>query len=248
MLIVTEALRIGDVDDPDIGFSRLSSVDIDDDGNIYALEGLAREIRVFSPDGQLRGRIGGRGEGPGEFETSPRFGVSGDTVWTIDTRLNRITLFKRDGTVLSTGRFETLLVTLPSSFGYIMPRVMRPDGRFTGYMSAVGGGRGGEPTGVEPTDSIPVPFVLFEATGAVADTIGWAGRPPPRLWRPPSEDRREMSFIDVGGNRQMLPQPPTGVPWWQAVADGYILTEAPPPQNPEQGVLNVSRIGLHGDT
>ena len=236
------------MDDPDIGFSRLAGVDIDRDGNVYALESLVPEIRVYDAKGVLHHRIGGRGGGPGEFEGTPQFGVKGDTVWAIDTRLNRITLFKRDGTVLSTGPFERVTVPLPSGYGYVIPRVMRPDGKFTGHMSGVGGGGGSEPTDVGPTDSIPVPFVLFEATGGVTDTIGWAGRPPPKLWRPPSEYRWEMKFVDVGGRQQVLPMPPSGLPWWEPMVDGYLFIGTPLAQNPEQGVLSVTRIGLHGET
>ena len=54
------------------------------------------EIRVYSPEGIILRCIGRRGGGPGEFERAPRFGVSGDTVWAVDNRRNRITLFDRE--------------------------------------------------------------------------------------------------------------------------------------------------------
>jgi hypothetical protein len=240
--------RIGDFDDPDIGFSRVLGVDVDDEGNVYVLEGLVPEIRVYSPDGNLLRRIGRRGGGPGEFERAPRFGVFGDTVWAIDNLANRITLFDRKGTVLSTGRPDLVTVPLPGSSGHVLPWMMRPDGKFTSHLARVASYRGDPPTGVQPTDSIPVPLVLFDATGAVTDTIGWAGRPPPRMWRPPSEDHTELNIIQVGDRRLMVPSPPTTLPWWEALLDGYLLIETPLAENRKDGVFTVTRFGLSGDT
>ena len=242
-LVAEAGMRIGDFDDPDIGFSRVAGVDVDRDGNIYVLEASVPEIRVYSPDGVLLRRIGRRGAGPGEFERAPRFGVVGDTVWAVAQRPDRITLFDRDGTVLSARRTQSVAVPLPRGYGHILPWIMRPDGKFMGHFGRVRVGRN-PPTGVQPTDSIPVPFVLFAATGAVTDTIGWAGRPPPRMWRPPAEDDYRLEFI----GRHIVPWPPTTNPRWLPLADGYALVEAPPAETQEGGVFTVTRFGLSGDT
>ena len=63
-------MRMGDFSDPDIGFSRVSGVDIDYEGNVYVMEALVPEIRVYSPDGVILRRIGGRGGGPGKSSGS----------------------------------------------------------------------------------------------------------------------------------------------------------------------------------
>jgi hypothetical protein len=246
-LVAVEDGRIGDFDDPNVGFSRVAGVAVDRDGNIHVLEALVPEIRVYSPDGELLRRIGRRGGGPGEFEGVPRFGVVGDTVWTVDSRSNRITLFDRSGVVLSTGRVESVAIPLPGAFGYLVPWTMLPDGRFTSHFGRVAGSRDDAPTGVRPTDSIPVPFVRFAATGAVVDTIGWAGRPPPRMWRPPWEDDTILEFVQVGSRRLLAPRPPTTMPWWLPLPDGYVLVEIPPATSPD-GEFTVTRIGLAGDT
>jgi hypothetical protein len=73
---------------------------------------LDRQIRVYDEAGTLLRRIGGAGEGPGEFGGSPSFGVVGDTVWAYDGRLERITLFDRRGNLLSTGRVVSLRIPL----------------------------------------------------------------------------------------------------------------------------------------
>ncbi|HEX6068216.1 MAG TPA: hypothetical protein VFZ18_00285 [Longimicrobiaceae bacterium] len=246
VLTAREDARIGDFDDPGLGFSRVYQVEIDRDSNLYVLEGSIPEIRVFSPEGALRRRIGRRGGGPGEFQ-SARFGLLGDTLWTVDSRLNRITLFDRLGTVLSTGTIERAAVALPSGFGYLLPRVMRPDGRFMGHLGMVAFSRD-EPTGVKPTDSIPVPLVLFAASGEVIDTVGWAPRPPPRMWRPPAEEETKIEYVNVGDRRFLVPTAPITMPEWLPVGDGYITVETPLAETAEEGTVRVTRFGLAGDT
>ena len=230
-LVATAGMRIGDLDDPSVGFSRVAGVDVDRDGRIYVMEAMVPEIRAYGPDGVLLRRFGRRGSGPGEFEGAPRFGVIGDTIWAIEYGSDRITLFDRDGALLSTGRAERVTVPLPHSYGQVLPWSMRPDGKFTSHLGRVGSNRGDPPTGVKATDSIPVPFVLFDATGAVTDTIGWTGRPPPRMWRPPSDDDNEYAFVDIGGRWMSVPSPPTTLPWWAPLSDGYLLVEVPLAEN-----------------
>lgn len=247
--LVAEAdARIGSFDDPTVGFSRVGGVDVDREGNVYVLEAAVPEIRVYDPAGDLLRRIGRRGSGPGEFEGGVRFGVVGDTVWAVDVTVNRITLFDREGTVLSAARTDGLQVPLPSSYGFLLPWTMRPDGMFVSHFGRISFSRDGGPTGVRATDSIPVPFVLFDASGRVADTIGWADRPPPRMWRPPSERDAPPADVEVGGRRLFVPTPPTTLPWWEPLADGYVVVETPVAEDPAEGVITVTRFGLQGDT
>lgn len=248
-LTIEEELRIGDRDDPSVGFSRVYGADVDGDGNLYALETSVPEIRVFGPDGEFLRRIGGSGGGPGEFEGAPRFGVVGDTVWAIDNRANRITLFDREGNLLSTGRVESATVALPgTTIAHMLPWAMRPDGMFTSHLARISGNPNAPESGVRPTDSIPVPLVLFDATGAVADTIGWAPRPPPRMWRPPSEAPAPYRSIEIDGRRRSVPRPPTTLPYWMAVPDGYVMIETPLAETADDAVFTVTRTGLSGDT
>jgi hypothetical protein len=241
--------RIGDFDDSEIGFSRVSSVEVDGEGNLYVLEASVPEIRVYDPRGGLVRRIGRRGSGPGEFQIPPRFGVVGDTVWTFDPGLNRITLFRRDGSLVSTGRAEGLAVPLPQSHGFLLPWAMRPDGTFTSYFGRIVYARPDDPpTGVRPTDSIPVPFVRFDATGDVLDTIGWTHRPPPRMWQAPGEEPLPREFVQVGDRRMLVPSSPSTLPWWEPLPDGYLLVEAPLAEAADEGMVRVTRFGLAGDT
>ena len=247
-LTASSEARIGSVDDPDLGFSRIGGVELDRDGNLYVLEASGPEIRVYTPTGSLLRRFGREGGGPGEFEGSPRFGVVGDTVWAVDIRARRITLFDRQGKLLSTGPTDGVQVLLPDMFGYLLPWEMRPDGRFTSEFASIVPNRG-EPSGVKPSDRIPVPFVLFDPSGAVLDTVGWAGRPPPRMWRPPSEEEEgQYQTIEVGGRPMFVPSAPTRLPWWHRVLDGYVMVAAPVPEGGEPAVVTVTRVGLAEDT
>jgi hypothetical protein len=247
-IVARQDIRLGDVEDPERGFSFPAGVDIDRDGMLYVLEATVPEIRVYEPGGELLRRIGRRGGGPGEFEEPPMFGLRGDTIWTIQTGIGRITLFDRVGQVLSTGVAEPVVVLLPQSRGYVVPRAMRPDGKFTSFMASVGWSRYDQPTGVTDSDRIPVPLVLFDAAGAVTDTIGWMDKPPPRMWGPPSEDDTRSQPIQVGGRRMSVPAPPTRLPWLEPVQDGYVLVEAPSPSTSQEGQIRVTRFGLSSDT
>jgi hypothetical protein len=246
VLVAEEVARIGSFDDPNVGFTQIYGVDVDRDGDIYVLEGSVPEIRVYDADGQILRRIGGRGEGPGEFNSTPRFGVQGDTVWA--TERGRITLFDRQGRVLSTGRTDGVVVPVPQGLVRVLPGSMRSDGNFIGWPMILSGLPRGESNSVQPTDSIPVPIVLFDASGTVADTIGRLGRPPPRMWRPPSEEPVHSEPIDFAGRSWFVPVPPSTLPHWELRRDGYVTVDTPMPTSPEDGVLTVTRIGVSADT
>jgi hypothetical protein len=249
LLEIEEVQRIGDADDPDVGFSRIVGFDIDRDGNLFVGEATASEIRVYTAAGQLLRRIGRRGDGPGEFSGAPRFGLVGDTLWTISGSGNRLALFDREGGLLSTGLTPGVTVLLPgTAVGTILPRAMRPDGKFLGWFSRISSSRNRPPSNVQPTDRIAWPLVLFDASGVVVDTAGWAGRPPPGMWRPPAEDDIRLDLIQVGDRRVFLPSPPSALPWWLQLMDGYLVISQPMASSSEGGTIAVTRFGLNEDT
>ena len=221
-LHVVEDRRIGSVDDPNIGFSRIGGVDVDEDGLIYVNELLDSEIRVYDENGNLKRAIGGPGKGPGEFQRVMSFGVLGDTVWAIDMSLRRITLFDRSGGVLSTGQLSGVSVDLQrdGTTGMVMPRAMRPDGLFTAAMNMIISRMGGAPTGIGARDTVAVPRVLFDASGAVVDTIGWDPYPPP--------EQGTVERIEVGKTRYTVPSPPSDRPLIVYLADGRFIIDRIP--------------------
>jgi hypothetical protein len=248
VLRAAEQQRLGSTDDPDFGFSSVAGLDVDRDGNLYVGEGGDAQIRVYSPDGRLLRRIGREGEGPGEFRRAPRFGVVNDTVWAFDYALRRITLFTREGALLSTGQVTPVRIPTPTCYGYVLPESMRPDGRFTSRLGSIQCSRNDPPSGVQPGDSMPVPRVLFDATGTPVDTLGWDASPDPRMVAPPGASQDRFQMIQVGTRRLLVPDPPTDLPQWIYLPDGTLILDAPTATDPARGTFSVTRVRIAGDT
>ncbi len=66
----TEALKIGaDVGDPEYEFGRITSLQVDDRGQVFVFDGMAGQVRVYDGNGVHLRSFGGHGEGPGEFSS-----------------------------------------------------------------------------------------------------------------------------------------------------------------------------------
>ena len=112
--IPQEVVRIGSTDDPDYGFSRISAVDADADGNVYVVERYDRQARVYSPVGELLQCMGGQGPGPGEFEVLERFSVKGDSVWAYDPAFRRWTMLDPEDQPIGEVRIPAGIRILPA--------------------------------------------------------------------------------------------------------------------------------------
>jgi hypothetical protein len=62
-------------------------------GAVAVLDGLTASILVFGPEAEFRGAVGRAGEGPGEFESLFRVGLSEGTVWGVDSRRRSLSVF-----------------------------------------------------------------------------------------------------------------------------------------------------------
>lgn len=237
VLTLEEFARIGSVDDPDYGFSRPGALEVDADGNVYVLELQDREIRVYSPDGTLLRRFGGEGDGPGEFAggvSQLRFGMHGDTVWVFDQSPGRLTVFDREGRVLSASRVAEVSDTLHVAGQWVrlVPGHMDSSGLLVGArgMSAIPG-RGGA-----VADTAWIRFVRFDGSGEVVDTLG--AYPVPR---PPSPE-----LIQVGSSRFVLPRPPGRDRILVTHAHGYIHVDQAGGEGEDR--FRLTRLDRHGDT
>jgi hypothetical protein len=121
VLELVEDLRIGAIDGhPGEVFENLCDITVGEDGEIFAVDGRARAVRVFSPEGVLLREFGGRGGGPGEFDSAPAWVTLGrDSVVVQD--LYRIHVFSRTGeflgsTMRSPGAPGALLGSTPHSW------------------------------------------------------------------------------------------------------------------------------------
>jgi hypothetical protein len=88
---------VGSIDDPDYSLTWFRSLAVGEDGRIYTAHGQEQIVRVFEPDGTLFKVLGGRGEGPGEFQNLGPIGWVGDTLWALDYSLYRFNLFSPGG-------------------------------------------------------------------------------------------------------------------------------------------------------
>jgi hypothetical protein len=239
LVTVEEILRIGSVDDPDYGFTGINGVDVDRDGRIWVFEATDMQFRVYAPDGTLVRRVGGRGEGPGEFRDSPRFGIVGDTVWAIETFGRRLSLFRRDGTHLSTVPIQVVSVPLQRNVGLVMPVQMRDDGLFTSDLTVFTSSR--DVQLAAESDTVPVPRVLYNSAGIAIDTVGWVPQLPPA-------PRTTREQVMIGGNRYYIPQPPADAPLSITVPDGRIVVDRPTASSAEPAAITITRLDLAGDT
>lgn len=101
-----EEVRIGvDSGDPELQFGNVMGVDADQTGRIYVLDGQARRVRIFDPDGSLVTAFGRSGGGPGEFSqalSQPPGGIlvgADGTIAIPDMGNQRLARFGPDGSV-----------------------------------------------------------------------------------------------------------------------------------------------------
>ena len=90
-------VRIGSLDDPDYLFGLVGSVVPGPDGLVYSLHPRDAVVRRWTANGTPAGTIGRRGEGPGEFTQPGRMGFFGDSLWVMDSGLNRASYFDLAG-------------------------------------------------------------------------------------------------------------------------------------------------------
>ena len=133
------------------------------DGRFVVAHGSGFELLWFAPDGTLLVRTGAEGEGPGEFRrVNLVFALPGDSVVAPDTRLDRLSLFDPDATLVQTARLE-----MSAETGYTSPVVLLPDrtllGR-PGFSFSRESERGMH------RDTLPLP--RFELDGSFVGSVG----------------------------------------------------------------------------
>lgn len=230
-LRLEEELRIGSVDDPDVGFSRIGDVAIGGDGLVYVAETQDLHIRVYDAEGQRIRTIGRAGEGPGEFRSISGLGLIGDTLWTTDFRLQRVTLMDRMGEVFRTFQIPRLeLEPLPGVLMVLGPEAFRPDGSITARVVQIMFGR--DP----PTDSISLPLVRLDTAGNVVDTLRY--------------DRLAFTrnTIQVGEREISVPEPPPSSPLIVDVGDDRFVVDRPVATSTDGARFTVAYVTASGDT
>lgn len=226
---VVEELRIGSVEDPDLGFTTIVGAAVDAEGRVFVLDAQERRVRVFDGDGEPLRSFGREGRGPGEFQTPTDIGVVGDTVWVADGLTGRITLFDPTGTVLAT--YTPGMVQLESPSGALLlyrPAGLLSDGRI--HATFVG-------TADPVPEPISVPELAVDSAGGAMDT----------LWM-----RRHVgtdSRVTVGSVELPVPtlqdEATLHVPAGEL---GRYVVERPAPVSSDEAAFRVLRVDPAGDT
>ncbi len=92
--------RIGSVADPDYIFNPITHMALGPDGLLYTTHAGEGTVRRWTADGASAGSLGGRGEGPGEFQYPYGLGFFGDSLWVWDMIAIRVSYFDLEGRFL----------------------------------------------------------------------------------------------------------------------------------------------------
>ena len=229
---VEEVFRIGSVDDPDVGFSSVGGITVDRDGSAFVFDRRDVTIRVYDGDGALRTKFGGPGEGPGEFRTPAAIGFRADTLWVVDIRLRRISLFSREGDFIRSMNMPSVPFNFTSELqGQIIAAGLRPDGLFdSSWMVPVARDM--------PTDSFWMPHVRLDSAGTIVDTV--------QLQRFGFGSRR--ATITLNGRDFNVQAGPAHEPLWVDAQDEFYVIERPVASSADVGQFSVTRIAGKTDT
>ncbi|MCP4549943.1 MAG: 6-bladed beta-propeller [bacterium] len=96
---MSELWRLGgETDDEDEFFGAITDMAVGENGDIYLLDKVLNQVKIFTADGEYLRTIGREGEGPGEFRSSNGMALIADgTVCVMSQRPERIVLLTPDG-------------------------------------------------------------------------------------------------------------------------------------------------------
>lgn len=142
----------------------MKDLTVDRRGNIFVLDGVDQQVKMFDRNGRPVRVFGRKGAGPGEFINASVISVVHDSLWVIDRQNERITAFAladrglRSFVLPGTGR-GLKRVQLVTAFGFLCS---------TPASTSILGGA-----------SDQVTYVLVDNTGAIQNTV-LSGLPSPR--------------------------------------------------------------------
>ena len=175
--VTEEVFTVGSVTGNDWdAFGGVNSVHFDAQANLHIFDGQADHIQVVGPDGSLVRTVGGRGEGPGEFDNVNTAIVGRDGSYTV-LGFMQIDLLEPDG------EFVRRITMDPMTTGLVMTDMALPNGRLVTSQIMRFGADDEEP------EEEGRPIHIFPLDGAEPELLYTA-------WRLPEEDEDE---IDLSG-------------------------------------------------
>ena len=158
------------------------------DKSLLVANAGSSEVLQFDSAGNLVRRIGGRGDGPGEFSTLRWLGAGSDrSFWAFDGRLTR---FDYAGQILETRRVDAAWLV-----GAVQPLAVLNDGRMVSVLGTqtVFGHDGGE-----RRDTVPL-FVVASDDSRVDTIATWLG-----LERAFAQTAAGMALVPIGFGRTLF--------------------------------------------
>ncbi len=231
----SQDLRVGSVDDPDYSLTWFRTLEVGPDGRMYTVHPQEQLIRMFSEDGTLVGTIGGRGEGPGEFQNVGPIGWVGDSLWVLDFNGYKFNFFNGDGEFLSS-------FSVPFRFGEDPDSPQPP--RASGLL-ADGSIYGAPPAFSDQIEEGTIThhqLLLMSSEGEVIDSI----------FRVPF-GRNQWAIYDPDNPRKGMlftRQPYGDGPLWGFFDDetSYAILRREAPTSVEEAAFHLEKISVSGDT
>ena len=157
-------LSIGTVDGAaDYQFTRIVGAARFEDATIAVGDAGTNSIRFFDGNGKLVRTAGRMGNGPGEFRALQSLRRAGDSLDVFDRRVNRITVFNRNGSVVRTIQL--------SRARYVAMHRLTSGRWLAAEEEGFFGGRIQE-NATPGLHRFPSAVVILDSTGAVQDTVG----------------------------------------------------------------------------
>lgn len=99
---LSSELRVGDDESGEAyEFTNIVGVALSPEALVHVMQQREQGVRVFDARGRHVRTIGRDGGGPGEFRGLAAIGFLGDTLWSYDSSLRRLSYFAADGTFLT---------------------------------------------------------------------------------------------------------------------------------------------------
>jgi hypothetical protein len=201
---------------------------------IYVTQRGDQEIRMFDFQGRHVRTIGRAGSGPGEFDALASIGLIGDTLWTIDTNLRRISLFNAtDGALITAMRYKSEVPDRPTAGNLYFPYPERllADGTMLGFGGTFG-------SAIASGQVTHHPTLRLTIAGATVDTLAWV-------------PLAHASMIIRGSSRQMYTQQPFSdavLVEYATNADRIYVIDRTVATSASPAEYAVTAIGTNGDT
>lgn len=129
---IREELRVGGTRDAGVLLDAVGQAVVGEDMSVVVSQPSYSEVLVFDSVGRLTATLGGRGEGPGEFQDLFSLGILGDTLYVADRVTARVTFF-RHGRLLDSRRWLADVSPQPVEGGLLLfpnvPAVIVADDR-----------------------------------------------------------------------------------------------------------------------